>query len=126
MKAKCGHDQHTPVKPDPGLRDRQDRQVVPLDGAMIRNHLVTLFLLFLPLATGQAAVGLPGAHETIIAGDYFGVGMNASPDSAVDGDAFIAGAQVVLNKPVTGDALLAGGGVSVADRIGGQRQEQQE
>ena len=86
---------------------------------MNRNRFVTLFLFLLPLATGQAAVGLPDAHETIIAGDYFGAGKNASPGSAVDGDAFIAGAQVVLNKPVTGDALLAGGGVSVADRIGG-------
>ena len=86
---------------------------------MKRNQFVTLFLFLLPLATGQAAEERPGAHETIIAGDYFGAGTNASPGSAVDGDAFIAGAQVDLNKPVNGDALLAGGGVSIAERIGG-------
>ncbi|MBI3526661.1 MAG: polymer-forming cytoskeletal protein [Betaproteobacteria bacterium] len=61
----------------------------------------------------------PGAHETVIAGDYFGTGTNASPGSTVEGDAFVAGGQVDLNKPVNGDALLAGGGVSISERVGG-------
>ena len=78
-----------------------------------------MFLLLLSPAIGQAEEVSPGAHETVIAGDYFGAGANASPGSAVEGDAFIAGAQVELNKPVNGDALLAGGGVSVSDRVGG-------
>ena len=83
-------------------------------------HLATILLLLLSPAFGHAAEEQrPGAHETVIAGDYFGAGANASPGSMVDGDAFIAGAQVDLNKPVNGDALLAGGGVSVSDRVGG-------
>ena len=62
----------------------------------------------------------PGAHETVIAGDYFGAGTNASPGSTVEGDAFVAGLQVDLNQPVGGAALLAGGGgVSISDRVGG-------
>ena len=76
-------------------------------------------LLLLSPAIGHAAEERPGAHETVIAGDYFGTGANASPGSTVEGDAFIAGAQVDLNKPVNGDALLAGGGVSISDRVGG-------
>jgi cytoskeletal protein CcmA (bactofilin family) len=84
-----------------------------------RRHAVTLFLLFLSPALGHAAEERPGVHETVIAGDYFGVGTNASPGSTVDGDAFIAGAQVDLDKLVNGDALAAGGGVSISNRIGG-------
>ncbi len=85
----------------------------------LRHHVVTLFLLLLSPAIGHAAEERPGAHETVIAGDYFGTGADASPSSTVEGDAFIAGGQVDLNKPVNGDALLAGGGVSVSDRVGG-------
>ena len=84
------------------------------------KHVVTFLLVLLPLAFGYAAEEQrPGAHETVIAGDYFGASMDASPANAVDGDAFIAGAQVDLNKPVSGDALLAGGGVAISDRVGG-------
>lgn len=85
----------------------------------LRHHVVTLFLLLLSPAIGHAAEERPGAHETVIAGDYFGTGADASPSRTVEGDAFIAGGQVDLNKPVNGDALLAGGGVSVSDRVGG-------
>ena len=85
----------------------------------LRHHVVTLFLLLLSPAIGHAAEERRGAHETVIAGDYFGTGADASPSSTVEGDAFIAGGQVDLNKPVNGDALLAGGGVSVSDRVGG-------
>ena len=84
------------------------------------KHVVTFLLVLLPLAFGYAAEEQrPGAHETVIAGDYFGASMDASPANAVDGDAFIVGAQVDLNKPVSGDALLAGGGVAISDRVGG-------
>src|SRR5260221_8719573 len=85
----------------------------------LRHHVVTLFLSLLSPAIGHAAEERPGAHETVIAGDYFGIGADASPSSTVEGDAFIAGGQVDLNKPVNGDALLADGGVSVSDRVGG-------
>jgi len=78
-----------------------------------------IVLLALPLSIGHAEKVSPGAHETVIAGDYFGAGANASPGSEVEGDAFIAGAQVDLNKAVNGDALLAGGGVTISDRVGG-------
>ena len=83
------------------------------------NFSALVLLLVLPLTIGHAEEGRPGAHETVIAGDYFGAGANASPGSTVEGDAFIAGAQVDLNRPVNGDALLAGGGVSISDRVGG-------
>src|SRR5258706_3865097 len=84
------------------------------------RHVVTLVLLFLCPAIGHAAdEKRAGAHETVIAGDYFGAGTNASLGTPVEGDAFVAGAQVELNKPVNGDALLAGGGVSISDRVGG-------
>ncbi len=79
-----------------------------------------MFLVLLPLATGHAAQEQRlVAHETVVAGDYFGVGANASPGSTVEGDAFIAGGQVELNKPVNGDAVLAGGSVSLSERVGG-------
>ena len=85
-----------------------------------RRHVVALFLLLLPLSIGHAAEEQrPGAHETVIAGDYFGAGSDASPGSTVEGDAFVAGGQVDLNKPVNGDALLAGGGVIISERVGG-------
>ena len=67
----------------------------------------------------DAAQGRPGAHETVIAGDYYGAATNASPAGTVEGDAFIAGDEVDLNKPVNGDALLAGRRVLIADRVGG-------
>ena len=89
-----------------------------LSGPLHRTF--TLFLLLLlPVIGGAVEEQRPGAHETVIAGDYFGADTNASPGSAVDGDAFIAGAQVNLDKPVSGDALLAGGGVSTSERVGG-------
>ncbi len=85
-----------------------------------RRYVVTAFLFLLLPAVGLAVEeSRPGAHETVIAGDYFGAGANASPNNTVDGDAFIAGAQVDLNKSVNGDALLAGGGVAISDRVGG-------
>lgn len=88
-------------------------------GGIKGNHVVTLLLFLLLPVVGHAAQERPDAHETVIAGDYFGTGANASPGSTVEGDAFIAGAHVDLNKPVNGDALLAGGGVSISDRVGG-------
>ncbi len=84
-----------------------------------RRHVVALFLLFLWPAIGHVAEERPGAHETVIAGDYFGAGASASPGGRVEGDALIAGGQVNLNQPVNGDALLAGGGVSISDRVAG-------
>ena len=84
-----------------------------------RRSLALLLLVLLPLTIGHAAEVSPGAHETVIDGDYFGIGADGSPGSTVEGDAFIAGVQVDLHKPVNGDALLAGAGVSVSDRIGG-------
>lgn len=83
------------------------------------NRVFKLLVLLLLPVVGHAVEPRAGAHETVIAGDYFGAGANASPGSAVDGDAFIAGAEVYLDKPVSGDALLAGGSVSVSDRVGG-------
>jgi cytoskeletal protein CcmA (bactofilin family) len=91
-----------------------------MDRKLKKRHAVTALLFLLPMALCNAAEeSRPGAHETVIAGDYFGAGTDASPGSAVDGDAFVAGARVDLNKPVSGDALLAGGGVAVSDRVGG-------
>ncbi len=83
------------------------------------KSVVALILLLLLPAIAPAAQPRADAHETVIAGDYFGAGANASPASTVDGDAFVAGGQVDLNQTVTGDALLAGGGVSISERIGG-------
>lgn len=80
---------------------------------------VTLILLLLLPAIAPATPPRADAHETVIAGDYFGAGASASPASTVDGDAFVAGGQVDLNQTVTGDALLAGGGVSISGRIDG-------
>jgi cytoskeletal protein CcmA (bactofilin family) len=87
---------------------------------MNSRHALTLFLfLLLPALCHAAEEQRAGAHETVIAGDYFGAGTNATLGTAVDGDAFMTGAQVDLNKPVTGDALLAGAGVTISERVGG-------
>ncbi|MEO8003951.1 MAG: hypothetical protein ABI771_03525 [Betaproteobacteria bacterium] len=82
-------------------------------------RIVATLLLVLAPAANHAADEREGAHETVIAGDYFGTGATASPANAVDGDAFLAGARVVIGKPVSGSALAAGGNVLISDRVGG-------
>src|SRR5579859_5758228 len=90
----------------------------PSRGIEMKSDLTLILLLLLP-AIAAAEQPRADAHETVIAGDYFGAGANVSPASTVDGDAFVAGGRVDLNQTVTGDALLAGGGVSISERIGG-------
>jgi hypothetical protein len=80
--------------------------------------VVTLLLALVPAAI-HAADERDGAHETVIAGDYFGTGATASPPNAVEGDAFVAGARVVIGKPVNGSTFAAGGNVLISDRVAG-------
>lgn len=87
-----------------------------LDGSRV---VATLLMLMLAPAAIHAADERDGAHETFIAGDYFGAGATAAPPNAVEGDAFVAGARVVIGKPVNGSAFAAGGNVSISDRVGG-------
>lgn len=79
---------------------------------------MTLLLALAPAAI-HAADAREGAHETVIAGDYFGTGATASTPSPVEGDAFVAGVRVVIGKTVNGSAFAAGGNVLIADRVGG-------
>jgi cytoskeletal protein CcmA (bactofilin family) len=76
------------------------------------------FSLLSSAAFAQAPAPAPNAHETTIAGDYFGAGSNLAPGAAVEGDAFIAGGQVLLQAPVAGDAVLSGGSVSISAPVG--------
>ncbi len=89
-------------------------------GSSQRTHVLAAMLIaLLPCATGDAAEARPGAHETVIAGDYFGAGTNASLPGPIEGDVFISGAQVDIDKTVGGAVLAAGGNVTVFERVAG-------
>lgn len=76
------------------------------------------FLLLPVLAfAADPAPANPNAHETVIAGDYFGAGSNLAPGEAVEGDAFIAGGQVALQMHVGGDAVISGATVAISAPI---------
>jgi len=83
-----------------------------------RTAALILLLLCASVSSFAQQTTAPNAHETVIAGDYFGAGSNLAPGAAVEGDAFIAGGQVLLQTPVAGDAVLSGGSVSISAPVG--------
>lgn len=82
--------------------------------------LISFLLLLLPSISPAAepARAAPNAHETVIAGDYFGAGANLTPGEAVQGDAFVTGGQVALQTPVGGDAVVSGASVTISAPVG--------